>query len=294
MRRLVTIMAFLAAMQGPASAQRTGGQAGGGDSFLSRFDPEKEKREPFKIFDNLYYIGIDWVAAYIITTSDGLIMIDALYGEYVDHAMEGIKKLGFDPKDIRYVFTTHGHFDHVGGVKQIHELSGARVGMTEADWEMFESGGGGYATFDTIERDIVLHDGDSITLGDTTIKFYVTPGHTRGVLSSEFTVRDGANRHKAFMFGGVGLNFTGVERCQMYIESVKRLQAMKGLEVNIPNHASMGKVFERAEQVANRRPGEPHPFVAPEEYTEWLASLLVNVEKKLADEQRAEAERHAR
>lgn len=254
---------------------------------LAQRDPARENREPFKIFDNLYYVGINWVSAYVIPTSEGLILIDALYGEYVDHLIEGVKKVGYDPRDVKYVFVTHAHFDHVGGAPRIKELSGARVGMTEADWDFLkEFEENGQPQSPPMERDLVIQDGDTITLGDTTMTFYVTPGHTPGVLSMEFTVKDGAKEYKAFCFGGVGLNFSGVERTEMYIDSVKRIQGMEGIEVNVPNHAMMGNVFERGEDLKDRKPGEPHPFVAPEEFSEWLDELLVNAEKKLVREKR--------
>lgn len=267
----------------PSSPQRGG--------ISPRNDPAVQNVAPFQIFDNLYYIGMQWVGAYFLTTSDGLIMIDALYGEFVDHALDGIRKMGFDPADIKYVFVTHGHFDHVGGAAAIKKVSGARVGMTDADWKMVEEGrGGGRGSSEPLARDLVIQDGDSITLGDTTFKFYRTPGHTPGVLSMEFTVYDNGKPHKAFTFGGVGLNFSGVERTEMYIASVKRLQAMEGIEVSVPNHASMGGVFQRAERLAERKAGEPHPFVAPEDFQRWLDELLVNVQEKLEEEKKREAE----
>ena len=71
--------------------------------------------EPFQIFDNLYYVGIEWVGSYLLVTSDGLILIDSLHEPYVETSAENIRKLGFDPADVRYVVGTHGHFDHVGG-----------------------------------------------------------------------------------------------------------------------------------------------------------------------------------
>ncbi|MEK7794568.1 MAG: MBL fold metallo-hydrolase [Candidatus Hydrogenedentota bacterium] len=250
--------------------------------------PASAPVEPFRVFDNLHYVGIDWVSAWIIPTSDGLVLIDSLYGEFVEPMIENIRKLGFDPEDIKYCFTTHGHFDHVGGVKAIKKLSGARIGMADDDWSMFLEGRGG-SGYETVPKDLVVNDGDSITLGDTTLKFYVTPGHTPGVLSTEFTVFDNGTPHKAFMFGGVGLNFSGVDRCEMYIHSVERIMAMKGIEVNVPNHPPMGNVFERAERLAARKPDGSHPFVAPDDFQNWLGDLMKNVQKKLdAERKRAE------
>src|ERR1041385_5486458 len=85
---------------------------------------------PFKIFDNLYYIGIDWVSAYVVKTNAGLIMIDTLYGEFSDHTVHAIEQLGMNPKDVKYVIVTHGHNDHVGGVKNVQAAApGARIVM---------------------------------------------------------------------------------------------------------------------------------------------------------------------
>jgi glyoxylase-like metal-dependent hydrolase (beta-lactamase superfamily II) len=73
---------------------------------------------PFRIFDNLYYVGNSYVCAYVLKTSAGLIMIDTLYGEFTDHSVQEMRELGFDPKDIKYVIITHGHIDHFGGARK--------------------------------------------------------------------------------------------------------------------------------------------------------------------------------
>ena len=200
-----------------------------------REDPAIQHVEAFKIFDNLSFVGIEWVSAYVLETSEGLVLIDSLYEGHMDHLLNGMRKLGYDPADIKAVLCTHGHWDHLGGAAHIQELTGARVGMTDADWKMVESGEvRGEVSIGDLKRDRVIQDGDTLTFGDTTIKCYVTPGHTLGVLSMEFTVYDNGKPHKAFIFGGVGLNFEGVERTEMYIASVKRVMAMQDIEVN-PN-----------------------------------------------------------
>lgn len=282
---LVGVLVLPVAARGQGAGDAAKDAARGAADFLSRLDPEEQKREAFRIFDDLYYVGIGWVAAYLLTTRDGLILIDTTYGEYADHVLAGIRGLGFDPGDIEFILVTHAHFDHAGGVKTIQSASGARVGMTEADWEMLESG---EATarfpFDTVPRDRVIRDGDTLVLGEARLEFAVTPGHTPGVLSIAFTVHDGGAPHRAFTFGGAGLNFSGVERTEMYLESVKRLLEMEGVEVNVPNHAMMGRVFERAAALEGRGLGDPHPFVAPGEYRAWLEELLAKAREKLVAE----------
>ena len=243
---------------------------------------------PFKIFDNLYYVGIDWVSSYLITTDDGLILIDALYRDYPGHIIQSVKELGFDPKQIKFILCTHGHYDHCEGADTLQKITGARVGMTETDWEIAEGKvKNDYANVNTrLTRDWVIRDGDSLKLGGTTIKFFITPGHTMGVLSMSFPVRDGSNTYKAFMLGGVGLNFEGVKQTELYLQSMDRIMKMKDIEVSITNHPDPGKIFQRARLLQTRKVGEPHPFVAPEDFQNWLKELKTNAEKKLEEEKR--------
>lgn len=239
--------------------------------------PPAETREPFQVFDNLYYVGDETVSAWILQTTEGLIMLDAMFANSVDVALDKVQQMGLDPEDIRYLFVSHSHGDHAGGAPRVKEVSGARVGMARADWELITA----------MPPDLIVDDGDEITLGDTTVRFYVTPGHTPGVLSMQFPVRDGRDTYRAFMFGGVGLNFSGVDRTQMYLGSVARLKAMSGIQVNIGNHPTMGDIFQRAGRLASRRPGDPHPFVDPGAFTSWLDGLEVNGRAKLEEERAA-------
>ena len=114
-----------------------------------------------------------------------------------------------------------------------------------------------------------------------------TPGHTPGVLSSFFTVYDDGYPHTAFLFGGAGQNFSGVERTETYIDSVQRIQRITDIEVNIPNHPGSGDIFERYQRLQERQEGEPHPFVDAPGFYAWLDELLVAAEAKLVEEQAA-------
>jgi len=245
---------------------------------------------PFKIFDNLYYVGIDWVSSYLIPTEDGLILIDALYRDYPAHILQSVKDLGFDPKQIKYILCTHGHYDHCEGADTLQKLTHARIGMTEVDWNIAEGKvKNDYANINSHPtRDWVIHNGDSLKLGSTTIKFFVTPGHTMGVLSMSFPVRDGSNTYKAFMLGGVGVNFEGVHQTELYLQSMDRLMQMKDVQVNISNHPDPGKIFQRAKLLQTRKPGDLHPFVDPDGFQNWLKELKANAEKKLEQEKAKE------
>ncbi len=249
-------------------------------------DPSIQRVAPFQVFDNLYYVGAKWVAAWVLETDQGLILFDTLYGDLTDIAIDGIRELGMDPNDIRYVVVTHAHYDHIGGAKRMQDEFGAVVLMTEEDWAMVEEDPI-YREYPKPRRHLVATNNGTLNLGRTGLRFVKTPGHTPGVLSTRFTVYDKGFPFQAIMFGGVGLNFEGVERTEMYIDSVKRLQRMGDIEVNIPNHADSGDVFARYEMLKTRKDGDPHPFVDPETYTAWLDQLLINAEAKLLQEQAA-------
>ena len=246
-------------------------------------DPEAQRVAPFKVFDNLYYVGAKWVSAWLLETDQGLILFDALYDELTDLVIESIQELGFDPNDIRYLIVSHAHYDHIGGVRRFQEEFGAVVMMTDADWNMTEEPAI-YREYPTPARHLSVSDGSTLNLGRTRLRFMQTPGHTPGVLSTRFTVYDNGYPHDAFLFGGVGLNFSGVERTETYISSIHRLMQLEEVEVNIPNHPESGEVFERFEMLHNREDGDPHPFVDPESWNGWLEILLLNAQGKLERE----------
>ena len=240
---------------------------------------------PLRIFDNLYSVGLDWVSAYVIRTSAGLILVDTLYGRFADHTLTAMRELGLDPKDLKYALVTEARLEYVGGAGTVQAATGARVGMTEAGWTLLEvDGEAGRLPYQAPPRDLLIRDGQTLTLGDTTLRFYHTPGEMAGALSMEFPVRDGTATYQAFLFGGVGLDFEDTEEAERVLQSVRRLMTVPGVQVNVPVHPSQGKLFERAERLAARKPGEPHAFVAPQEWELWLQSLLANAEKKLEEE----------
>ena len=160
---------------------------------------------PVALFDNLYYVGNSYVCAYILKTSDGLIMIDTLYGEFSQKTIDAMKQVGLNPKDIRYVIVTHGHSDHYGGAKLVQGISNARVALTESDWTLMENSRRG--DDDVIvhigARDIVIKDGDTLTLGRYDFEVLHHSGGTRRVSrpwNSRSTIRE--RKYKAFLFGG--------------------------------------------------------------------------------------------
>ena len=250
------------------------------------FNIEEERVAPFKVFDNLYYVGVKKISAWLLESDQGLILFDSLYGDLTGLAIESIRELGFDPDDIRYVIVSHAHRDHIGSARRLQEEFGSVVMMTEADWSI--------AAEPAIPEDypkpirhLSASDGSTLNLGRTRLRFFQTPGETPGVLSTRFTVYDNGYPHEAFLFGGADLNFAGIQQTELYINSVERLMQLEGIEVNIPNHPEFGEVFERYEILLEREDGDFHPFVDPESWDAWLEILMLNAQAKLERERLA-------
>jgi len=266
-------------------------------------DAEFQKSlEGFKIFDDLYHVGVGTVSTWLIPTTAGLILIDSSQEPYVDHVLDNIRNLGFNPKDIKYVLIVHGHLDHFGGAARIKQLSGARIGLSEADWKMVDDVAQGYRDKpqttppfnEAVQRgpnDLVIKDGDVITLGKTSIKAYLTPGHTPGSISYEFTVHENGKAYKAFLFGGPEPR-DGVEGGKKFQASVVRVAQLEpDVQVGLLIHSYLamstypnGGTFERMVKLQSRKPGEPNPFVDPESWKQWLVRLKQVADKWIADE----------
>jgi metallo-beta-lactamase class B len=142
--------------------------------------------------------------------------------------------------------------------------------------------------FQPLARDLVTKDGETLTLGDTSIKMYLTPGHTAGVTSLEFTVYDRGKPHKAVVLGGMGLNtVNGVRATQQYMDGVRRLMTIPDVQVNIQNHTPFAQLEDRRARLASRKSGEPHPYVDADGVRAIFRSQLASAEKKLEAEKAA-------
>lgn len=257
----------------------------GSDPTEFIYNKEKQIVEPFAYFDDLYYVGIAWVGAYLLDTGDGLILIDTLHDPYVQVGQENIEKLGFSPKDIKYVIVTHGHFAHVGGAACYHNKYGAKVIMTDAALNK--------AKLDRNQKDFPISvptvsryvsDGDVLTLGDKTIKFYETPGHSKGTLSLEFTVKDRGKEYTAFMFGGVGAYSRRSEDFDDFIASVTRVIGIvkdDNVTVGVIGHPmTVNDLIKVGPSLSKRPKGQPHPFIGQKAYLDWLTKLKSDTEMK--------------
>jgi len=246
-------------------AGRGGGRPGGaGRQGGPPVPPPRESwhAEPVKVFDSLYFVGMTEYSAWAVTTSDGIILIDAIYDYSVeDEVVGGLKKLGLDPAEIKYVVISHGHGDHAAGAKYLQEKFGARVVMSAADYDLIERQNPTWKP----KRDIVATDGYKLTLGDTTLTLYLTPGHTEGTVSTLVPVRDGGRSHLAAAWGGTAFNFgPNRDRLGLYIKSAARFRDIvekAGADVLIANHTNFDGSKTKLPLLAKRRSGDPHPYV---------------------------------
>jgi metallo-beta-lactamase class B len=218
--------------------------------------------EPVKVFDNLYFVGQSEYSAWAVTTSEGIVLIDTIFDYSVEiEVAGGLKKLGLDPKTIRYAIVSHGHADHHGGARYLQETFGTRLVMGGPDWELVERD----TRTPAPKRDLVATDGQKLTLGDTTLTLFLTPGHTLGTVSTIVPVKDNGRPHVAALWGGTLFNFPRTrERFATYISSAERFRGLaekSGADVLISNHTDFDGTKVKAPALALRRPGQPHPYV---------------------------------
>jgi metallo-beta-lactamase class B len=221
--------------------------------------------DPVKVFDNLYYVGEQVYSAWAISTSAGVIVVDTIWEHSVeDEIVGGLKKLGFEPSQIKYAIVSHAHIDHIGGAKYLQDKLGTRIVMSAADWEFAEKSPRLPASIKP-RRDVVVADGEKLTLGDTTVEFHLTPGHTPGTVSIIYDVKDGGRAHRVATWGGTGFNFELTPaNFQTYIDSAVRYRdivAKSGADIILSNHTANDGSPVKLPAMATRKPGDPNPFV---------------------------------
>jgi metallo-beta-lactamase class B len=231
---------------------------------------------PHHIIGNIYYVGTVDLASYLITTPAGHILIDTGLEQNADAILASIRKLTFDPRDIRLLLTTQAHFDHVGAHARIKQVSGAQVVVSAADRDVLEGGGKGdyhfgpRYYFPPVEADRLVHEGGVISLGGVSLTARLTPGHTKGTTTWTMVAReaDGRLRHVVFM-GSTSVN-EGVKlvdnRTYPFIASdyERSFRVLRGLtcEVFLAAHASAFGGPRKAEAV--RAGAGEEAFVDPE------------------------------
>jgi metallo-beta-lactamase class B len=222
---------------------------------------------PFRIMDNLYYIGTKELSSFLFVTPQGNIMMNSDYESSVPVIKANVEKLGFKFSDIKILIAGHAHPDHVEGDALVKELTGAQVvvGRLDADkTREFRPGGKEHP----IDR--LIDEGDTVSLGGTTLTAHLMPGHTRGCLAWSTTLKENGKSYYTFIecslngqFLQVLDNYPGM--IDDFRATFKKARTFP-VEVFLSSHASFFNLAEKYDKLQKRGPGDPNPFVDPEGY----------------------------
>lgn len=250
-------------------------------------NPSQVYIKPFRIINNLYYVGDKRVCAHIVDTGDGLILFDAGFQHTIHLLVQSVWEAGFNPKDIKYLILSHGHFDHFGAANEFRALYGCKTFMSRSDAEMLKKNPAAglldmnpnpYAQLPVIDYE--FEDGDSINLGNTSIKCVLSPGHSPGTTSFFFDVADGSKIYKVGYFGGTGFLTLYKDFLKKYNlplslrdDFIKTIDMLKGMKVDIVlgNHPSQNQTLEKRQKMFDKC--AENPFINPDEWDEYLTRL---------------------
>jgi metallo-beta-lactamase class B len=238
---------------------------------------------PIEIFDDVYWVGTEGLAAYLFVTDDGLILLDAGMPENAGPVAASIRELGFEVTDIRYLLNSHAHLDHSGGLAALKAESGAELVASEGDRYALERGVyPGWESrqdlnFPPVEVDRVIGDGDTVSLDGVVLKANLTPGHSPGCTSWSFTAQDGDLHYRALVFcsASVALNRLAPDDPQYpgivddYRATFRRMRTLP-VDAFLAPHAEQ---FDLPGKLARRVEGGENPFVDPQEKDRRLAEF---------------------
>lgn len=261
-------------------------------------EPWEGHLNPVRVFGNLYFVGGTPASIHIIDTGDGLILLDCGYQETLYLLLEDMRKLGLDPADIKDILITHGHIDHCGAAEALRRLYGCRlyIGFEDANYVDGTSLQDlTYASelnmhFISFKPDILLHDGDVITRGRTSVHCVATPGHTKGAMTFVFDVTDGEKIYRAGLHGGMGINTLSNQYLNQYglpnsLRDAFRSAMLHLSEISVDiflgNHAEHNHT---AEKILRVQSGEKEAFVKPNEWKPYALWCIDNLDRMLQDE----------
>nr|AMP56736.1 subclassB3 [uncultured bacterium] len=249
-----------------------------------------EPTQPFKIVDDIYYVGTKGLSSYLIVSDGEAILLDGTLEENVGHIKQNIRSLGLDVEDVKIIINTHAHFDHAAGIAALKHSSGALVMAMEQERSALENGRHegdniyGAARFPAVKVDRVLRDGDTISVGSVTMTATLTPGHTKGCTTWSMSARDGAAMRQVVFpcsLTVAGNKLVGnaghpaiVEDYQKSFEIVKSMKA----DIVLPAHPEFGDLFGRKER---RDAGDADAFVDTEQLRELAERSRAAFEKEL-------------
>jgi metallo-beta-lactamase class B len=253
-----------------------------------------EPYAPFRIADNLYYVGSRGLANYLITTPQGHILINSDLEANVPMIRDSVEKLGFKFTDIRILLISHAHWDHNAGSAMIKKLTGATYMVMDADVPNVESGGktdfhygnSPDSLYPATKVDRVLHDGDEVKLGDAVLVAHLTPGHTKGCTTWTMKVKDGGKTYDAVIVGSPNVNggYKLVNNAlypQIATDYERMFKVLKALPCDIFLGAH-GSYFGMDAKVARMKAAAPNPFIDADGYKKYVAQKEQDFRNELA------------
>ena len=249
--------------------------------------------EPFRIIGNIYYVGARNIASYLINTPEGHIMIDTGTKEMHQVIRGNVEKLGFKLQDVKILLSGHAHFDHVQGHAAMKKATGAKVMAIREDAAALAAGTDmsplGDEGWEPVAVDRVLKDGDTVTLGVTTLRAVWTPGHTPGCTTWTTRAQEKEKTYSV-VFQACGAPNAGVKLVgntkfpTLVQDTLRSFEVQKNLKADIylPMHPE--ELF--AGKVERIKAGEtPHPLFNPGDYAKLIANTEANFRKRVQEEQ---------
>jgi len=258
--------------------------------------PEWNQPAPaFRILGNIHYVGTNELAAYLLTTPEGHILIDGGLPESAPLIEASIGKLGFKMEDVKILLTTQAHFDHVGSLAALAKASGGQVMVMVGDQEIVEQGGkgdylfGDKPSFPATQVARVLRDGTPVTLGGTTLIAIATPGHTRGCTTFTTSVEEDGRPLLVVFPGSTSVNpGTRLVKHESYpgikADYEQTFATLSSLAPDVFLGAHTG-FFDLAGKRERLLKGEkPNPFIDPAGYKKWVGEMKSRFDKLIAEE----------
>jgi len=242
---------------------------------------------PHKVVGNIYYVGSESLASFLVVTPEGNILINSCFEATVPVIRGSVEKLGFKFTDIKIILGSHAHADHMEGDALAKELSGAQVMAMAEDvpaLRKIEPGGKPHPI------DKILHDGDEVKLGGTTLVAHLTPGHTRGCTTWTTKAQEGGKTYDVVIIGSVGVNpgfqlVNNKEVPGMAEEYMRSFKVLRSLPCDVPlgSHPAMYNLAEKYPKLGKG----PNPFIDPVGYKHELDIQENAFRVRLAEQKKA-------
>ncbi len=249
--------------------------------------------EPFRVADNLYYVGSDGLSAWLITTPKGHILIDAPMAQNVDLIEANIRKLGFKVTDVEVLLNSHAHFDHAAGFARLKKDTGAILAASAGDREALEKGiypgseDVADLKFPPVKVDHVLKDGETVRHGGMVLTAHITPGHSPGCTTWTFPLKVDGKVRKVVYYCSTTVAANRLAPKEQYKGIVadyrKSFAALGKLKADI-FLAPHNEQFDLDAKRARLKPGAPNPFVDPAELGRTVVAQKAAFEKACAQQ----------